>query len=478
MSEAGDAPAENSAKLSDARQRLVARFLTAVRDDQLARAQTMLDAEPMLVHDSILIAAAVGDAGVVRTFLAADTSLATDTIPPDHTEPIIYAVYAGLKRALGVTIDAQLDVVRASLDAGASANASVPLPDVSDRIPVLYFPCVANAVAVARLLLERGANPTDGESVYHAAQHDHRECLTLLQEFGADLSRGPAQFGNTPLHFLAAHRATNPLSPKVVRGMQWLLEHGADPNVASYGAHQGHPRARPGETPLQRAAAAGHGEPVIRMLVLHGADISARRADGAAAYALAVRAGNASAAEYLASVGADSTLLTPIDQLLGACATVDEASARAIAAAHPGIIDTLLPAEREALGLAVTDDRLDVVQLMVSLGWPLTQEGEWGGTPLHWAAWNGRVAMVTLLLAHGAPVNLRDTRYGSSPVGWVSHGSLHCDRGNDADYPAIVHLLLDAGATRAESFNQWNESPESMARPSVVLALKERGFTD
>ena len=99
MSEAGDAPAANSAKLSDARQRQVARFLTAVRDDQLARAQTMLDAEPMLVHDSILIAAAVGDAGVVRTLLAADTSLATDTIPPDHTEPIIYAVYTDLTRA-------------------------------------------------------------------------------------------------------------------------------------------------------------------------------------------------------------------------------------------------------------------------------------------------------------------------------------------------------------------------------------------
>ena len=478
MSGADEAPAGNSAEVSDARQRLVARFLTAVRDNQIARAQTMLDAEPTLAHDSILIAAAVGDAAAVRTLLAADKSLATHTAPPDHTEPIIYAVYADLKRALGVTIDAQLDVVRALLDAGASSNASVPLPDVSDRIPALYFPCVANAVAIARLLLEHRANPTDGESVYHAAQHDHRECLKLLQEFGADLSRGPAQFGNTPLHFLAAHRATNPLSPKVVRGMQWLLEHGADPNVASYGNHEGQPQAQTGETPLQRAAASGHREPVMRMLVAHGADVNARRADGATAYTLAVRAGNTSAAAYLVSVGADSIALTPIDQLLGACTTVNEALARAIVAAHSGIIDTLLPTERDTLGLAVFDDRLDVVQLMVSLGWPLTQEGEWGGTPLHWAAWNGRVAMVKLLLAHGAPVNIRDTRYGSSPVGWVSHGSQLCDRGNDDDYPAIVHLLLDAGATRAESFNQWNESPESMARPSVVVALKERGFTD
>ena len=35
---------------------------------------------------------------------------------------------------------------------------------------------------------------------------------------------------------------------------------------------------------------------------------------------------------------------------------------------------------------------------------------------------------------------------------------------------------LAAGAARSESFNHWNESPESMARPSVVQALTERGF--
>ena len=376
-----------------------ARFLLAAGHEQTAQAKAMLEAEPRLATFSVHTAAVVGDAEAVAKFVAEDGSLATKIVPPDETEPIIYAAMAGLKQAIATTEAAHVATMRALLDAGASANASVPLEDVSERIPVLYFPCVSNSVAVARLLLERGANP----------------------------------------------------------------------NVASYGDHEGHP-------PLHRAAASGFGADVLRMLVEHGALVNTRRADGATAYALCVRSGNVGAAAYLASVGADITQLTAIHRLLGACATLNEAEARAIIASHPDIIDTLSESDREALSIAVTDNRIDVVRLMLSLGWPLTQDGEWGGTPLHWAAWNGRVDIVKLLLQHGAPVNQRDSRYGSSPVGWVSHGSVHCDRGNDADYPAIVDLLLDAGATRPESFNQWNESPESMARPSVVQALRDRGF--
>ena len=191
-----------------------------------------------------------------------------------------------------------------------------------------------------------------------------------------------------------------------------------------------------------------------------------------------MRAGNTDVAEYLASVGADTTRLTPADRFLGACANGDAATARELVAAHPGLVASLTPHDRNVMVSAVADGRLSSVQLMLSLGWSLTEESTWGGTPLHWAAWHGRDAMVQMLLEKGAPVNVRDSTYGSSPIAWASHGSVNSRPGHDADYLAIIDRLLDAGSTRAESFNRFDEKPESMASDAVARRLRERGFAD
>ncbi len=362
------------------------------------------------------------------------------------------------------------------LAAGADANASAPLDDGVSRIPALYFPCNSNNVAVARLLLEHGANPNDGESVYHAAQNNHRECLALLVEHGADLSGRHEEYGNTPLYFLAGHTPHNPITPRVVLGMEWLLDHGADPNVPSTRTASGADVPGITELPLHRAAASGLGEGVARMLVEHGAVVDAPRGDGKTAYALAVRIGNSGFARYLASVGADTSRLTDIDRLLGACITADEPTARAIVAAQPAIISELTPEDRSTFGAALAMERTDAVRLMISLGWPLDDESEWGGTPLHWAAWTGRVAMARLLIESGAPINVRDSRHGSSPIAWAAHGSRFANHNADDDYIAIVNLLLAAGATRAESFNRFDESPESLATPPVAAVLQSANY--
>ena len=79
-----------------------------------------------------------------------------------------------------------------------------------------------------------------------------------------------------PLHFLAAHTPDNRIAPKAMRGLMWMLEHGADPNVSSHAGRAGQPQA--GEAPLHRAAAVGHGEAVLRALVEHGARVIALKA--------------------------------------------------------------------------------------------------------------------------------------------------------------------------------------------------------
>ncbi len=451
-------------------------FLKAVRDERWSRAKELLAAHPNLSTASIHTAVATANAAATAALLAADPTCATRPTLSDGTEPIVYAMQCSLDATLGIAPGARRETVRLLLDAGASPNASVPIGDAPARIPILYFACVSNDEPLARLLLERGANPNDGESVYHAAQHDHRTCLTTLREFGAELSAPHADFGNTPLYFLATHRVSNPVSTTVLRGMQWLLENGADPNVPSYLGDSDAGKACAGEVPLHRLVASGYDASVVALLAKHGADISARRADGRSVFAMAVRAGNRAAVQYLAQLGASSATLAPVDALLGACALADEPAARALAVEHPDLLQQLSPEDRQALGVAIDEGRDASVALMIALGWPLDQDGEWGGTPLHWAAWHGRVALVSQLLVAGAPVNHRDSNYGSSPIAWTAHGSANANNPVIDDYVAITDALLSAGATRAESFNRWGESPESMAAEPVRLLLSARGF--
>jgi ankyrin repeat protein len=460
----------------------ILQLMTAVRHDDVNLARRVLAERPDIARESVHVAAAVGDVAAVEALLAADPGLATRGIGPTGTTPLVFAVQSALPRALGVSDERQAQVVAALLDKGADANTSVALPDVHGAIPVLYFPSVAGNVPVVRVLLEHGANPTDGESVYHAAQHDHRDVLSLLLAYGADLSRGPDGTGNSPLHFLASHHRSNPISSTVLRGMAWLLEHGADPSVPLTAIGDGQHAAQLGETPLHRLAANGYDGDVMGMLLAYGAALEAPRDDGATPLVLAVRHGNAEGARWLIANGADGTRVTPADRLLHACLLANGDEARALMQTHPGLLDTLHDRDAGALLQALVELKRDAVRLMLSLGWPLTPESEWGGTALHWTAWHGDVELVHLLLQHGAPVNARDSRYGSSPIAWAAHGSTHSGRQQDeasADaYLMIVGLLLDAGATREPSFNRWGESPESLAQPAVADLLRRRGFVD
>jgi hypothetical protein len=70
-----------------------------------------------------------------------------------------------------------------------------------------------------------------------------------------------------------------------------------------------------------------------------------------------------------------------------------------------------------------------------------------GQTPLHYAAWNGNLAMVNALLAAGAEVNICETEHGGSPLAWALHGSVHGWHCSTGDYAGVTRALLSAGAT-------------------------------
>ena len=396
--------------------------------------------------------------------LDAFPSLVSAPHAADGATPLLHACASPLHaesaaRAAGILRCAEL-----LLDRGASPNEFMLFDgDPNSRIPALYFACVADNRAVVKLLLERGAEPNDGESIYHSAELDHRECLELLAAHGADFSGRHSHWGNTPLYFLAGHPEGSLRAATAYPGMRWLLEHGADPNVTSTERE---------ETPLHRVAENTRTAALAEMLVAHGATVDARRVDGRTPFVLAVRSGNAAVADFLR--GADPTRLAPVDEFLGACLAADEAKARALLAADPGLVERF--GDDDKHGLVAADVRSeDAVRLMHVLGFDLSWEGPWGGTPLHHAAWHGNVAMVKLLLSLGAPVDPRDKQFGSSPLGWAAHGSANCRRADD-DYAAIVELLLDAGAEREPSINRWGGPPEALSSRRIARLLRRRGF--
>jgi ankyrin repeat protein len=254
--------------------------------------------------------------------------------------------------------------------------------------------------------------------------------------------------------------------------MVWLLEHGADPSVPSYVNEQSTGKPWYGETPLHRVSAAGRSESIARALITHGARVNAERGDGMTPYRLAYRAGYTAIAQLLQLSGADTSVLTPMDRLVGACMVADARSARAVLAEHAGLAATMTNSDRQLLMQAVEMNRTDSVQLMLDLGWSLTDESEWGGTPLHWAAWHGSEHTARMLVARGAPINVRDSQYGSSPIAWAAHGSTNSRHGSAESYAAIVTLLMTSGATQAESINRWNEPPDAMATEMVAALLR------
>jgi ankyrin repeat protein len=403
----------------DALDARIARFLRALQEDNAPRALTELTAHPELTRYSLHAAAAAAD-DTVAAFLAADPSSATRAVADAGPEPIIYAAHAGLSTLLGVSEDDRVRTVSLLLAAGASPNAVVQVEQHPDmRIPVLFFACVSNNVPVVTLLLESGAEPNDGESVYHAAELNHRACLEQLLAYGADISGAHTQWGNTPLYFLAGYKESHPRCETATLGMEWLLEHGADPNVPSDVRTRDDGTPGSAETPLHRVAEFGRRAEVARMLVRHGAHIDAMRADEKTAFTLAARTGNVAMAAYLAEIGADTSRLTPSTGCCR-CARADEPAARALIAEHPHGRDTSR-CDRQALAGHRARD-VDSVRLMLNVGWSLTDEG------LGHAAALGRVARPcgrrATAARTGRPVNVRDSQYAArrSP-GFAVRGS-------------------------------------------------------
>ena len=136
-------------------------------------------------------------------------------------------------------------------------------------------------------------------------------------------------------------------------------------------------------------------------------------------------------------------------RLLVSCVLGRRADAEAIAARHPGIVATLAEQDLELLPRYCweTNTSYEAVKLMLDLGFPIAQtERSHGYSALHNAAWSGSADLVDLLVSRGAPVDLVDPTFQSTPLGYAMYDCLIEKRHPEGEFGRVARSLIEAGS--------------------------------
>ncbi len=399
-------------------------------------AELMLAAAPELQRDDFLVACLAGEVDLVRAAVDRDPDVVRRPLSPRGWEPLLYVAYDVLLRPGRRRAEAIVAVAQLLLERGADPNCTYVGADGSG-FPALYAAiAVSDNLALARLLLEAGANPNDNQSLYHAAERPDTDGLELLVAHGIN----PADLSYCLLHKIDFQDEA---------GIRWFLDHGADPNAR-------HPRS--GESSLHWAIKRASSRRVIELLLERGADPDARTRDGQTAYPtvlgstpldLARRLGRDDIAALLDARGAQASPATPEDAFVFACAAGDAAEARSRLAADPGLLGRVATVDRDLVAHLAQQERRAGVTLLVELGFDPNVVG-WMGTALHWAACRGDAELARTLLAHGAHM-LDVGGLFKTPIHTVlSH---RWSRGA-ADHAGVLEALVAAGAVVPEGIVQ------------------------
>jgi len=278
-----------------------------------------------------------------------------------------------------------VEVARLLLDHGADPNAGYLWEGLVPPFTALTgvsghgeqgAPPHPEEAALARLLLERGANPNDDQTLYNRQWSRDDGWLELLFEFGLGTGAGG------PWARLLGDRLASPrqmLENELVAAthhgfadrVRLLLGHGVDP--AGMGTQ--HP-VHGGRAPIDEAALLGHLE-IVDLLAAAGAQLS----------------------------GDD------VDRFVSICMAGDRARAAELQSADPTLAERAIARHPDQLIRAAEKDSVAAVELLIELGFDVNARSR--TAPLHEAAMHGNVEIIRLLLDHGADPNVRGSCWRS-----------------------------------------------------------------
>ncbi|GLQ55903.1 ankyrin repeat domain-containing protein [Devosia nitrariae] len=293
---------------------------------------------------------------------------------------------------------------------------------------------------LTRRLLAAGADPNDGESLYHSL--DNPVCTPLLLEAGAVVGGTNALFRCLDLDDIGTFKLllSHAVGAEDLKGGRLLL------------------------WAIRRRRSPAH----VEALLAAGVDPAARTKDGVSAYVQALRYGLPEVAAILEGEG-DNAELDDEDLFVAACARGDAEAARLIGARRPDLPGALGEARLRMLPELAAAGCTGPAMLMADLGWPIDIEGgDWRASVLNQAVFRGDATLARHLLGRGAAWTEKHG-YGDNVCGTLSWASLNRPV-EDGDWVACAEALVEYGMPRAERDPQHPEH--------VVVAGTRRQFSE
>ena len=354
-------------------------------------ARRLLAHDPWIAREQLVTAIVCGELDQVRRIVADAPGSARTPGGSRNWTPILYLAYTRVSHPL--TTANAVAIARVLLDAGANPNDVYMAMDA--RYTVLTgvagegeqdAPRQPYAEELFELLLERGAAPFDIQVLYNTHfSGDMLWWLDLVHRHTVDTPRGEAwKNPDWPMLDMGAYgcgarfiveTAIKTRRPELAR---WALERGANPNP---------PPARDQRFPKQSL------------------------------YEFAVMEGQDEIATLLLDHGAPATSPTLDDRqrLVAACLAGERAVVEALLERAPGedVTQVLVEAARR--------NRREAVALLLDLGLSPEREEAGGRRALHEAAAANATTVVELLLERGVEVDPREATYNATPLGWAAH---------------------------------------------------------
>jgi len=376
-------------------------FHTAIVTGNLADVERVLAAHPRAAREKSGVASAdrSGSGGEGDWF---------HDIGPKGWEPLLYLAFTRLP--LAAANDNAVAIARLLLDHGADPNAFF-MAGGSSYTPLVGVigegeedrPPHPRRDELARLFLERGAEPYDMQVIYNLGFHGKvLWFLQLIHEFSAKAGRkadwddpnwsmldmGP--YGSGAHWHLNIAVVNNDLELA-----EWILAHGGSPNAA------GPTDKRFSQRPPFLESAQRHGlTRMAKLLLRHGATPTGFEPKG-------------------------------IEAFVAAAMRRDRDAVEALLAQNPEYRNA-----HDALFVAAKRDRVEVVEFLLELGVSPDVQNETKERALHIAAYNNALRVARLLIEKGAAIDPVEASYGNTPLGAATY----------AQHPEMIDLLAARSA--------------------------------